>query len=71
VWAALDLGNLVHAPFDHPCVGDVFIAIENDVKPRAIAMREHVLEKIEDRLGRAPTLLRPPRGNDFNDTLRD
>lgn len=71
VWAAIDLGNFASAPFDHPCVSESYFGIENDVKMRAIAMRERVLDTIEERLGREPSLLEPPRGGDFNDTLME
>ncbi len=50
----------------------MFVALENDIKPRAIALRDKVLETIEARLGREPGLLTPPsRHSDFNDTLQE
>lgn len=70
VWACLSLSNIGVAPVDLPCVGEVFVALENDVKPGALAQREAALGKIEARIGRPPQTLTPPTGSDFNDVLQ-
>lgn len=72
VWACLDLGNIAHAPIDLKCVNAVFVALENDVKPQALAQRERVLETLGDRcakLGIPLETLAPHQGNDFADLM--
>ncbi|MCA0423573.1 MAG: toprim domain-containing protein [Proteobacteria bacterium] len=69
VWAALNLGNLAALPWQHPCISQGFVALENDIKPAALAGRDKVLAEVTAKLGQPPGLLVPPSGNDFNDTI--
>ena len=69
VWATLSLGNMAKAPVNHPCVGAVFVALENDIKSAALGMRDKMLDTLTARLGAAPGQLVPPCGSDFNNTL--
>jgi hypothetical protein len=69
VWAAGSLGNLGHAPVDHPCVSRVILAADNDInQPRAWLLVERALEQLREH--REVIVVRSPAGNDWNDALR-
>ncbi len=67
VWACLSLSNLANAPVQMPCVCEVIVALENDIKPQAVRLREKVLDALVAK-GKPVATMEPPSGNDFNDT---
>lgn len=69
-WGGIALGNLRHVPVDRPCIGDIFVAEQNDWgKPQALAELSRAKQQLE-RGGRLVAGIRPPTGKDINDTLR-
>lgn len=69
VWACLSLGNIGEAPIAHPAIGRVFVALENDVKPRALQTRDAVMAKLRSS-GKQILGMRPWTGSDFADPYR-
>lgn len=67
VWACLNLGFIGAAPVDHPAIGRVIVALENDIKRQAVETRERVLEELTAH-GKPLGLMTPPSGSDFGDT---
>ncbi len=70
VWAATSLGNLGNVYLDHPCVGDVIVARDNDWRsPTAVAQFEHAVALLEAH-GKPISQMAAIAGKDFNDLLR-
>lgn len=70
VWAATSLGNLGNVYLDHPCVGDVIVARDNDWQsPTAVAQFEHAVALLEAH-GKPISQMAAIAGKDFNDLLR-
>jgi hypothetical protein len=70
VWAATSLGNLGNVYLDHPCVGDVIVARDNDWRsPTAVAQFEHAVALLEAH-GKPVSQMAAIAGKDFNDLLR-
>jgi hypothetical protein len=70
VWAATSLGNLGNVYLDHPCVGDVVVARDNDWQsPQAVKQFEHAIQRLEEH-GKPISIMEPIAGKDFNDLLR-
>ncbi|PPQ39357.1 Toprim domain-containing protein [Rhodoblastus acidophilus] len=69
VWAALSIGNIDDAPVWFDCISSIIVALENDLKPQALAQRDEVLEALARR-GKPLTTMQAHQGNDFNDLLK-
>jgi hypothetical protein len=70
VWAATSLGNLGNVYLDHPCVGDVTVARDNDWQsPQAVRQFERAIEALEVH-GKPISVMSAIAGKDFNDLLR-
>lgn len=70
VWACLSLSNVGNAPVDLAGISEVFVALENDLKPQALRQRESVLEKLE-RMGKRVICMQPHFGSDFADVIKE
>jgi hypothetical protein len=68
VWCCLSLSNMANAPINHPAVKGVALALENDIKPQALRMREKAIEQLEAH-GKKLILMKPHAGNDFADLM--
>jgi hypothetical protein len=69
VWMIGSLGNLGNVYLDHPCVGDVIAARDNDWEsPQAVRQFEHGIRLLEQH-GKAITEMAAIAGKDFNDLL--
>lgn len=69
VVAALSLNNIGFGPWDHPSVASVIVALENDVKPAALAARAEILERIR-RSGKPAATMASHVGSDFADLMK-
>jgi len=70
VWMAGSLGNIGNVYIDHPCVGDVIVARDNDWQsPQAVKQFEHAIRLLEAH-GKPITEMSAIAGKDFNDLLR-
>lgn len=70
VWAATSLGNLGNVYVDHPCVGDVIVARDNDWRsPTAVRQFEHGISLLEAH-GKPIGQMAAIAGKDFNDLWR-
>lgn len=70
VWAATSLGNLGNVYLDHPCIGDVVVARDNDWQsPQAVSQFEHAIQLLEAH-GKPIGQMAAIAGKDFNDLLR-
>lgn len=70
VWAALSLGNIKSVPANHPAIGRIIVAAENDTKPQAVEALEQALE-ILSQLRKPVTTMRSHVGSDFADLMKD
>lgn len=71
VWAAGSLTGMGGAPVDMDCIGEIFIAADNDWQsPQAMNQFDLVFDRICERAGnRSVAVMRSPLGKDFNDAL--
>ncbi|MCO5091976.1 toprim domain-containing protein [Bosea sp. (in: a-proteobacteria)] len=70
VWMTGSLGNLGNVYVDHPCVGDVIVARDNDWQsPQAVRQFEHGILLLEAH-GKPISQMAAIAGKDFNDLWR-
>jgi len=70
VWACLSLGNIGHAPVGHAGVRAIIVALENDLKPAALAARAEMLDALA-RWGKPVSTMASHVGSDFADLMKE